>query len=125
MDSFSRVSSVYLVPDEKIISLIVALEATWSNHFLPPVAIQGDQAFAKEEFLNYLKLNGISFIPVLPRRHHKSTLESKHGTIRSIFLRLRHASPNDSTVVLDPSQTTCMALIYSRHLRFPKHFPNS
>lgn len=66
----------------------------------PPISVQGDQAFAKKEFCEYLKLNGTEFRPVPSRRHHKNTFEPKHGIIISIFLRLQHASPLVNKTVL-------------------------
>lgn len=100
MDSYSRFSAVYPVPDGSISSAVVAFEATWVAQFWPPESVQGDQAFAKTEFTDYLKNNSISFRPVPSRRHHKNTLEPKHGIIRSIFLRLLSASPEADKTVL-------------------------
>lgn len=88
MDSFSRFPSAYPVPDVTILSAIIAFEATLITQFWPPDAGQGDQAFNHNEFKNYHKLNGTIFRLVPSRKHHKNTLESKHGTIRSNIIKI-------------------------------------
>ena len=100
MDSYSRLSAAYVVPDATLGSAAIAFESISIAQFWPPEAVQGDQAFTGDAFQQYLKSHGISFRPVPSRRHHKNTLEPKHGIIRSIFLRLQSASPNTSSALL-------------------------
>lgn len=100
MDSFSRFLSVYLVPEASVFSATVAFETSWIAHFWPSVAVQGDQAFANEEFLMYLQSNDTTFRPVPSRKHHKNTLQPKHGVIRSIFIRLLNQNPNSNKSIL-------------------------
>ena len=50
--------------------------------------------------MDYLSTYGIKFRPVPSRKHHKKPLEPKHGIIRSIFLRLKHSSPDTSISLL-------------------------
>ena len=100
MDSYSRFSADYVVPDASLESAVVAFESVWIGQFWPPDAVQGDQAFTGETFQQYLKSHGISFRPVPSRRHHKNTLEPKHGIIRSIYLRLQSASPTSNSAIL-------------------------
>lgn len=43
--------------------------------------------------------NGTLFHPTPPRRHRKNVLESKHGIILSILLRLRESVPYSLEIV--------------------------
>lgn len=48
----------------------------------------------------YLQTNGINFLSVPSRGHHKNILKPKHGIIRPIFLILVYSSPNEVRVIL-------------------------
>lgn len=67
------------------------------SQFWLPVSVQGDKAFAHGSFRKFLDESGVSFRLVPPRRHSKNPLESKHGIIRSIYLKLRVADPEGSS----------------------------
>lgn len=67
------------------------------------MSVQGDAAFRKGVRREYLKENqyylnehGITFRTVPPFRHSKNPLKSKHGVIRSIFLKLCTAEPQNT-----------------------------
>lgn len=100
MDSYSRFSAALPVSSMSLSDAIAAFEAIWISHFWPPCAVQGDLAFRHNEFQEFLAQYGTSFRPVPPRRHHKNLLESKHGFIRAIFLRLKSASASTSPALL-------------------------
>ncbi len=68
------------------------LDSHWISQFWAPKAIQFDQAFANERFLQFLELYGIERRPIPARRHNKNVLESKHKVIRDILLRLENGS---------------------------------
>ena len=72
---------------------------SWLAQFWTPDAVLGDKAFAGGKFREMLDKIGVKFRLVPPRRHIKNPIESKHGIIRSIFLRLRHANPDESAEV--------------------------
>lgn len=42
--------------------------------------------------VHFLEQYGIDLYPFTPRRHQKNTIEPKHGSIYSIFLRLKAAN---------------------------------
>lgn len=112
MDSFSRFSSVYLVPDGTVFSATVALETTWIAQFWPLISVQGDEAFANDEFMVYLKSHGIKFGPVPSRKLHKNSLEPKHGFIRSIIIRLKNALLDTSKSILELRAVTISNDLY-------------
>ena len=88
MDFVTRYSSCSIVPSASLSDAILDFESCWLSPFCPPPAVLGDPAFNHDEFKHYLSSIGIEFKPIPPRRHNKNVLESKHGFIRSIFLRL-------------------------------------
>ena len=90
---------------------ILAFQATWLAQFWNPSALEGDFAFVTDEFQTFLRDRGIGLRPVPPRRYHKNPLEPKHGVIRSIYLRLKHASPDT-----DPKVLAHQAVIVSNDL---------
>lgn len=94
MDSYSRFSAALSVSSASLSDAIIAFESVWVSQFWPPSSVQGDLAFRHEVFQDYLSQYGTSFRPVPTRRHHKNVLESKHGVIRAIYLRLKSASPS-------------------------------
>lgn len=75
------------------------------------MAVQGDQAFEKQEFLDYLQSHGISFRLVPSRKQHKNSLP-KHGIISSIFILLVHASSDTSKSLLEFSAINISNYLY-------------
>lgn len=67
---------------------IRALESFFLSPFWIPLAVQVDNTFKKDQFRDILDEHGVKLRVVPPRRHRKNVLESKHGIIRSIVLRL-------------------------------------
>lgn len=92
MDRNSRYSAALTVPSALLSDAIVAFESSWFSKFCPPSFVQGDLAFRHDDFDTYLSQYGTIFRTVPNLRHHKNVLESKHGVIRAIFLRLKSAS---------------------------------
>ena len=93
MDSVSRYSTCYITPSANMTDEILAFQASWLSQFWNPDYIQADKAFFNDEFQSFLRDRRIGLRPVPSRRHHKNPLEAKHGEIRSIYLRLKHANP--------------------------------
>lgn len=80
---------------------VLAFESGWLGQFCPSTAVLGDQTFNNEVLTTYLSSLNIEFKPVPLRRHEKNTPESKHGPIRSGFLRLtRNGTSNLELVAL-------------------------
>lgn len=100
MDLYSRFSAACTVPDATLSSAILAFESTWMAQFWSPHAVRGDQAFNHDEFHKYLSNGDISFQPILSRNHQNNALEPQHGVIRSIFLRLKSAHPEENSALL-------------------------
>lgn len=88
MELTSRFSSASVVHSKDMESVIKAFEENWVNHFWYPENIKGDKAFEEGAFSNYIKERDISFQLVPTGRHSRNPIESKHGSIRNIFVRL-------------------------------------
>lgn len=88
MDHVTRYSAGLVVNDTKMDNAIMALEATWNSQFWFPQTIKGDTAFSIGSFMEYISNIGIKFELVPRGRHEKNPIESKHGIIRTTFLRL-------------------------------------
>ena len=58
------------------------------SKFWPPTTVLGDVALGYDEFKQFLTTLDIEFQKIPPSRQNKNKLESKHGVIRSVFLRL-------------------------------------
>lgn len=99
-DSYYRFFEAFIVPDKYFQSASIAFETSWVAKCWPPKSVQGYQAFSDKTFQDYLSSRGIKFISGPSRRHHKNTLEPKHGIIRRIFLRFISASPDSSPSLL-------------------------
>lgn len=96
MDSQTRYSAGDVVASTSISDAVAVFEAQWVSQFWPPTAVQMDQAFNNIEFTEYLTQHDITPRYVPPRRHSKNVLESKHRTLRDIYLRLKDADPDAS-----------------------------
>lgn len=100
MDTATRFSSAYVVESTGLDQAVLAFESCWLSQFWPPTCIHADTGFCKGEFAEMTKLYDIKLRPTPPNRHQKNMLEPRHGPIRSIFIRLRHASPTEPLPVL-------------------------
>lgn len=89
MNAGSRYSVAAIWPDTTMQTSLCALDTAWFGTFWPPGAIQGDQAFNNYTFRNYLRQDNVDLRPSPSHRHSMKFLESKHGDIRKIHLRLR------------------------------------
>lgn len=92
MDSRSRYSAALTVPSASLSDSIIASEYIWVSQFWPPSFVQEDLAFRQDEFDTYLSQYGTIFRHFPTLVHQNNMLESKHGMIRNIFLRLKFAS---------------------------------
>ncbi|PXF44010.1 hypothetical protein BWQ96_06243 [Gracilariopsis chorda] len=88
MDADTRYSAGIIVPNTSMAHAISAFEAVWISPFWIPAAVLFHPAFQSDPFTSYLNSLGIHPRPILPRRHNKNVLESKHKVIRDIFERL-------------------------------------
>ena len=92
MDTVTRFSAAQVVSSTSLEEAVLAFETCWVAQFGYPDAIQGDDAFMKGAFMDFMNAFDITARPVPPGRHHKNPIESKHKVIRSIFLRLNESS---------------------------------
>lgn len=97
MDTVSRYSTCHITSTVSMTHSIVCFEASWLSQFWTPAFVHAHKAFNNEEFTSFISTRQISLRPVHPRRHHKNSLETKHGVIRSILLKLKNAQPNADT----------------------------
>lgn len=94
MDMVIRYSAAHIVPSTSNKHSIIGIESFWLSQFWMSAAVQADSAFAGETFKSYLSSRDIKFRIVPPRCGSRNPLESKHGIIRSIFLKFCAAYPN-------------------------------
>lgn len=111
MDTATRCSAAFVVSSTALDDAVFGFENCWVNQFWLPESIHGDKAFAVGKFKQYMDERSISFRLVPPNLHSKNPLESKHGVIRSIFLKLRNAEPDVS-----PELHACRAVAISNDL---------
>lgn len=91
---YYRYSATVVVSKSSISSAITAFGSARISQLLTPGAIPGDQVFKDFKFGLYVQRLGVGFRPVPSKKKHMSTSEPKHGTIRSIFLRVASAFPD-------------------------------
>lgn len=96
MDLVTRFSSAFVVSDATMKQTINAFEACWASQFWIPEQIKADTAFINSEFEKYCKERHVKLSPIPPKRHSRIAIESKHGIIRSVFLKLKDADPSES-----------------------------
>lgn len=89
MDSKARLSAGIICDDTSLSHAIYALQSGWLTPLWTPKSIRGDDAFNHTQFIEFVKAIGSNFEPIPPRCHSKNVLESRHGILRPIFLRLR------------------------------------
>lgn len=58
------------------------------------MCVREDQAINNHEFTTFLNSIASEFGPIPSRRRQKNVLESKHGIIRSIYIRLKSDQPD-------------------------------
>lgn len=95
MDTVSRYSTAFIVGSANMYDAIFALQASWISTILYLDHLLVDKAFKNNKFQKYLESRGIKFRIVPSGRHSKNVIESKHKTIRSIYIRLKKASASD------------------------------
>lgn len=94
MDGSTRYSACQITRSTSMDDSIIAFQSAWLNHHWPPTSIQADQAFSSQTFKDFVAKLGSELRIIPPRRHSKNVLEPKHGTIRSIFTRLKSSNPD-------------------------------
>lgn len=87
MDVYSLFSWAMILEDGTLCTTLIAFETVWKSRFWVSEAVQGDQKFSPDEFVDALHSQAIDFRPLSARNHSKNALEQKHGVIRSIFPR--------------------------------------
>lgn len=93
MDVATHFSAGSIVESTSMESAIHSIELIWFSQFWTPSFFQADGTFQNDQFKPFLKRYEIELRPVPPRRHCINPIDPRHGTIRSIFLRLKSAEP--------------------------------
>lgn len=93
MDAETLYSAGLVCTDLTLTSALHAFETVWLSPFWAPRAVQDDESCIHGKLTSSLSVHVITFCPVPPHRHSKNVLESKHGFIRSICLRLIYHNP--------------------------------
>lgn len=70
------------------------------NPFWISECIKADKAFIYDQLKKFCSERDIKLLTVPSGQHSKNAIESKHGIVRSIFLKLVYASPNKQNEVL-------------------------
>lgn len=112
MDTVSRYSTCQITPTASRTDSIIAFEASWLSQFCNPQFLQSDSAFSNYESDSFIKSRVIRLQHVPHRRHDKNPLESKRHVIRSIYLKLKHASPKPATEALSYQAVTVSNDLY-------------
>lgn len=120
MDSVSLFSAFAIVPDTSLGYAILSIDFCWLSQFWPPAPVQFDDAFNHYDFKNYQQTLGIEYHPVPPHLPSKNVLESKHGVIRNVFLRILHDDHNNAQLAarLSESQMTYLGRAFSHHSKW-------
>lgn len=91
MDTKTHLSAGIIYKDTSLNYAGYALQVGWLTPFWTSDAIYGDSAFNHDPFISFAASIGSRFEAIPPRRHSKNALESKHTTLRSIYIRLNNA----------------------------------
>jgi len=89
MDATTRYSAGLRVLNTGMDAAISTFESQWISPFWIPEALLCDLAFDNQKFRHYINAIGCELRLTPARRHNKNVLESKHRTIRDIYLRLK------------------------------------
>ena len=100
LDMATRVPAAVIVSSAATDEFIHGSEACWLSQFWCHAVIHGDKAFAQRNFREHLHDGNFAFRLVPPLLHSKNPLESKHGVIRRIFLKLQTAEPGTDIALL-------------------------
>lgn len=68
--------------------------------FWIPECIEANKAFTNDPFKTFCSERNVKLLTVPPGRDSKNAIEPKHGMVRSIFLKLIDANPNEQKEVL-------------------------
>lgn len=88
VDLCPKYSAVQIVSTTSLSESVVLYEDLWVAHFLSPKEISGDLDLRFDVFVSFHSQYNIAFPYVPFRRHYKNLIETKHGIIGAIYLRL-------------------------------------
>lgn len=81
VDAVLKISLIAAVNSLTLREALSAFKQSWIRHFWVSESLQGDVAFQKNEFFDYIKSIGRKFGTSLFYRHHKIAIKSKHRVI--------------------------------------------
>lgn len=93
MDTKSRFSPGLICDNMVLEYSAYTIVSCWLIPLCTPDSVRGDDAFKQKPFQDFVAAIGSKFERVPPRRHQKNILESRHGVIRSIYIRPRGDAP--------------------------------
>ena len=99
MDATTRYSADAVVSDTEMEAAIGVIDSFWISPFWVPNYLQLDRAFSRIELNDFLSLHGINPGPIPARPHNENMIESKHKTIRDVFLRISSNSDRLSDII--------------------------
>ena len=79
---------------------VLGFEAFRMYQFWLPISVQGEKEFSQGAFRKFVDEHSIYFRLMLSKSHSKNPLESKHGSISSIFLKLQANSPDTTPEIM-------------------------
>lgn len=90
MDAATFYSADIACPDVSLSLAVLTPDTVWLSPFWASRAVKCDKVFIHDECFSFLTAHKISVRLVSLRHHRNDVLESKHGVILSMFLRLLH-----------------------------------
>lgn len=100
MNAKTRFSAGILCDNMELETFAHGITSCWTTPLGASKVLHRDDAFNHKAFTDFVTAIGSTFEPIPPRRHQKNVLESKHGVVRSIYLRLEESEPNMDTWIL-------------------------
>lgn len=118
MDTVPPYSAVHTTPIANMYEDIIEFQACLLHQLWIVAIVRSDLAFEKTEFDWLCKHIGTDVETFPPMGHHKNVLESKHGIIRWIYVRLYSESSDSNTQLL-----VCQAAAFPNDLYGTDTFP--
>lgn len=100
MDTNIRFSAGILCDEMTRNTSARGLLAFWITQFWTPHVVREHNTLNRKSSMDFVKTVGSNFEPLPARPYQKNILKSKHGVIRSIYLRLKEAEPDAKTEIL-------------------------
>lgn len=101
MNHSTRLSVAYLIQDASMDQAVVSFKTCWTSPSWLPCSIPADKAFAAGSYCQFCKNRDIKLAPGSVSWHSCYAIESKHGIIRSLILKLSSAYPDASLELLE------------------------